>query len=29
MNMPKTPQGLSTYLDTRFTCDCGHEHYAS
>ncbi|MBQ8390657.1 MAG: sn-glycerol-1-phosphate dehydrogenase [Oscillibacter sp.] len=29
MNMPKTPQGLSTYLDTHFTCDCGHEHYAS
>ena len=29
MNMPKTPQGLNTYLDTRFTCDCGKEHYAS
>ena len=29
MNMPNTPQGLSTYLDTHFTCDCGKEHYAS
>lgn len=28
MNMPKTPRGLSTYLDTHFTCDCGREHYA-
>ena len=29
MNMPNAPQGLSTYLDTHFTCDCGKEHYAS
>ena len=29
MNMPQTPQGLNTDLDTRFTCDCGKEHYAS
>ena len=29
MNMPNTPQGLNTYLDTTFTCDCGKEHYAS
>ena len=29
MIMPNTPQGLSTYLDTTFTCDCGREHYAS
>ena len=28
MNMPTTPQGLSTYLDTHFTCDCRLEHYA-
>jgi len=29
MKMYETPHGLSDYLDTRFTCDCGREHYAS
>ena len=29
MNMYETPHGLNDYLDTRFTCDCGREHYAS
>lgn len=28
MNMPKTPQGLHTYLNRPFHCDCGKEHYA-
>ena len=28
MNIPSTPQDLSTYLDTHFTCSCGREHYA-
>ncbi|MBQ8851362.1 MAG: sn-glycerol-1-phosphate dehydrogenase [Oscillibacter sp.] len=29
MKMYETPHALGDYLDTRFTCDCGHEHYAS
>ncbi|MGI5936137.1 MAG: sn-glycerol-1-phosphate dehydrogenase [Oscillospiraceae bacterium] len=28
MIMPKKPQDLNTYLDCRFSCDCGREHYA-
>ncbi len=27
--MYKEPHKLADYLDTHFTCDCGHEHYAS
>ena len=29
MKMYETPHGLNDYLDTRFECDCGREHYAS
>ena len=29
MKMYDTPHGLNDYLDTRFECDCGREHYAS
>ena len=29
MKMYETPRGLNDYLDTRFECDCGREHYAS
>ena len=29
MKMYETPHALGDYLDTHFTCDCGHEHYAS
>ena len=28
MNMPEHPQELNAYLDRRFTCNCGREHYA-
>lgn len=29
MKMPKEPMELKAYLDQRFTCDCGKEHYAA
>lgn len=29
MQMYTTPQPLENYLDQRFTCSCGREHYAS
>ena len=29
MKMYETPHALNDYLDTRFECDCGREHYAS
>ena len=29
MEMFTTPHPLNDYLDRRFTCDCGREHYAS
>ena len=29
MKMYETPHELNDYLDTRFECDCGREHYAS
>ncbi len=29
MKIYETPHPLNDYLDTRFTCDCGKEHYAS
>lgn len=29
MEMYATPHSLNDYLDTRFSCDCGKEHYAS
>ena len=29
MKMYETPHALGDYLDTKFTCDCGREHYAS
>lgn len=29
MEMPKQPKDLNTYLNQRFQCDCGKEHYAS
>ena len=29
MKMYETPHGLSDYLDKRFECGCGREHYAS
>ena len=29
MKIFDTPHPLNDYLDTRFTCDCGKEHYAS
>ena len=29
MRMPKKPMELNAYLDRRFTCDCGKEHYAA
>lgn len=29
MEMPKKPMELNAYLNQRFTCDCGREHYAS
>jgi len=29
MEMPKQPMELNAYLNQRFTCDCGREHYAS
>lgn len=29
MKMPKKPMELKAYLDQRFTCDCGKEHYAA
>ena len=29
MKMYETPHGLNDYLDKRFECDCGKEHYAS
>lgn len=29
MEMPKAPQNLNTYLNQKFQCDCGKEHYAS
>ena len=29
MKMYETPHGLNDYLDTRFECGCGREHYAS
>ena len=29
MKFYDTPHGLNDYLDTRFECDCGREHYAS
>ena len=29
MKIYETPHALGDYLDTHFTCDCGHEHYAS
>lgn len=29
MKMPEKPQELSAYLDQRFTCSCGREHYAA
>ncbi len=28
MEMPATPRGLNAYLNRRFTCSCGREHYA-
>ena len=28
MKMPKIPEDLSFYLNQRFVCDCGKEHYA-
>lgn len=29
MEMPNKPMELNAYLNQRFTCDCGREHYAS
>ena len=29
MELPKEPMELNTYLNQRFTCVCGREHYAS
>lgn len=29
MKMPKKPMELNAYLNQRFTCDCGKEHYAA
>ena len=29
MKMPKKPMNLNAYLDQRFNCDCGKEHYAA
>ncbi len=29
MEMPKRPMELNTYLNQRFTCDCGRKHFAS
>lgn len=29
MNLPKKPMELNAYLNQRFSCDCGKEHYAS
>ena len=29
MKMYETPHALNDYLDTRFECNCGREHYAS
>ena len=29
MKMPSCPMDLNTYLNQRFTCECGREHYAS
>lgn len=29
MELPKKPMELNTYLNQRFTCECGNEHYAS
>lgn len=29
MEMPKQPKDLKDYLNQRFQCDCGREHYAS
>ena len=28
MEMPKIPQEINAYLDRRFSCSCGREHYA-
>ena len=29
MEMPQYPMDLNSYLNQRFTCTCGREHYAS
>ena len=28
MEMPDRPEPLQTYLNRRFVCNCGREHYA-